>query len=120
MPYVDYTEDLGDDAGKSITWVLRQGETGRPYKGSRYADKTCHVFGTFGGATVSIRGSSDKRGGTDPDNAAWEGITSKDGDALSAIAASKLVVFSENPSFISPTIVDGDGTTAITITLTGI
>jgi len=72
--------DSADEA--TVTWVLTTADPNGAYVTpyGDYADRTLHVFGTFGGATVVLDGSLD--GGTNS-----EILTDPQGNAISKTAA---------------------------------
>lgn len=101
---------------KIITWgPLANTDTGLPLNVTNMADKTVHIFGTFGsGGSVTLQGSNDPRVITDPNNANWQTLTDPQGNAITKTSAS-LELLLENPRYIRPNVTAGDGTTAITV-----
>jgi hypothetical protein len=74
----------------------------------QHSDKSVQIGGTFGGATVTLKGSND--------GAAWHTLTDPLGNALSFTAAGlKMVV--EATRYIKPVVTGGDGTTAVDVHL---
>lgn len=43
---------------KQVNWSLGGADYGTPYEMPEYSDKTIHIAGTFGGATVTVYGSN--------------------------------------------------------------
>ena len=72
----------------------------------RYPDKTVHVTGTFGTATVTIQGSND---GTNFTN-----LVDPQGNALS-FTATGIEQILENPEYIRVNRTSGDGTTDVSV-----
>lgn len=87
---------VGDDG----QWVLL----------ARAADKSLHVFGTIGGATVSLQGSNE----TLPANPAELRDAGHSVIAITALPECRQVM--ENPLWIRPKITGGAGT-AVTVRL---
>lgn len=73
-------------------------DTGIAFEYSKHPTKTVHVIGTFGG-TVTIQGSNDPRGLTDPGSAVWTTLTADGTNALTFTAAGMKTIH-ENPRFI--------------------
>lgn len=94
-----------------VEWTgLLAGDDGAWRLLGHYNDKCLHVFGTFGGAIVTIEGSNEDT----PANPA--GLTDPTQTAIS-ISANAIKQVLENPLFIRPKITGGDGTTALTARL---
>jgi len=92
-------------------WTLGSGETGTAVVVPDKAEKTIHVFGTFGG-NVSVEGSLE----TDVATAAnFVVLTNSRGEALSALTATTLATVQENVYLLRP--VAGSGVSAITVRL---
>lgn len=88
------------------------GEVGEGIIIPRHADKSVHVKGTFGGATVNINGSNDI------DGAQYDVLDDALGNALSVGTGDKKIrQILVNPYLIRPEIIGGDGTTNLTVTL---
>lgn len=94
------------------TWsALANGEAGDKASLLAYADKTVQVFGTFGaGGSVTIQGSSD---GTN-----WATLTDNQGSDLTFTAAGIAMII-ENTRYIRPNCTAGDGTTSLSISISG-
>lgn len=86
------------------------GDSCTPIRLGVYSDRTVQVEGTFGGATVAIQGSND--------DVHYHTLTDPQGNALS-FSAGGLETVMELPYFLKPTVSAGDGTTNLTITLSG-
>lgn len=90
-----------------IEWTgLLQGDTGAWMETAHYGDKTLHVYGTYGGATVTLQGSNENT----PSNGF--ALTTPTG-ALSFTSNDGAQVL-ENPLHIRPVVTGGDGTTSLT------
>jgi len=95
-------------------WLaLGDDDTGKPLEVSTFSDKTVHMFGTIGGATISIEGSNDPRANpTHPSHASaqWQILTDPAGNIISTTADNKLEQILENPWWIRPITSGGSGT----------
>jgi len=91
------------------TWVLANGESGQILNAVGFNDKSVHVYGTFGGATVTMKGGNV--------NDATKFVTLKDkaGTDL-ALTAAGVNSLRDNVGFLQPVISGGSGS-AITIVL---
>lgn len=74
-----------------------------------FADKTVHVDGTFGGATVTLVGSND--------GITFFGLSDPQGAAIS-FAVAGLVAVLENPRYIKP-LLTGGAASSIDVMLVG-
>jgi hypothetical protein len=93
------------------TWVaVAAGDTCEPFVLSVYSDRVVQVEGTFGGASIALKGSNDATN--------YHTLTDPQGNALS-FTAGGLETVMELPYYIKPTITGGDGTTSLNITLSG-
>jgi hypothetical protein len=97
--------------------TLANGDVGEAYDSARYSDKTVQVFGTFGGATVTLQGSSDPRVETDLANAIWVTLTDTTETALALTSAGGASIL-QNYRWIRPSVAGGGGTTAIKVIVT--
>jgi len=110
-----YTEYVGVNQYKRgiiiVKWTgLLNGDTGIPYPGAFFPDKSVHIYGTLGaGGTIIIQGSNDQ------DLTTTNYITLNDpaNNALSFTAAGLKAVM-ENTFLIRPNVTAGDGTTNLT------
>lgn len=96
----------------SINWLLMgNADIGQMIECPFWMDKTIHLFGTFGGATVVLQGSNDPRCLLDPtgSTADWQTLRDPGGTALSMTAATLKSVL-ELPRFIRPQTSGGAGT----------
>ncbi len=109
-----------DDQGTVvITWSgLRNGDTGDWVRAGHFADKTVQVIVTAAGSgdKVAMQGS--------PDNGVTEGdLHDAQGGLISAVLTSTTIsdpeVISETPLWIRPEVTAGDGTTDLTVVVTG-
>lgn len=99
--------------GMLVVWTpLANGDTGAPFEGdgtADFADRTVQISGTFGAAgSVNFEGSNDA--------VSWFILTDPQGTAITKTAAA-LEVIEEGPRYMRPNVTNGDGTTAITVTL---
>lgn len=94
-----------------VQWTpLVVSDTCTPYMGATRPDKSVQVSGTFGGASVSIKGSNE----ADVGNPST--LTDNLGAALTFTTAGLRAIM-ENVRFLIPVITGGDETTNLTITL---
>lgn len=95
----------------TVEWTgLLQGDVGNWQLLGHYNDKCLHVYGTWGGATVTFEGSNEDT----PANQA--GLTDPTQTAISMTSNSIKQVL-ENPLYVRPKITGGDGTTSLTARL---
>jgi pyruvate/2-oxoacid:ferredoxin oxidoreductase alpha subunit len=93
------------------TWdSVAAGDTCTAFVLSVYSDRVVQVEGVFGGASVALQGSND--------GVNYHTLTDPQGNALS-FAAGGLETVMELPYYIKPLLSGGDGTTNLTITLSG-
>ena len=93
------------------TWgPVAAGDTCAPFVLSVYSDRVVQVEGVFGGASVALQGSNDGEN--------YHTLTDPQGNALS-FSAGGLETVMELPYYIKPAPSGGDGTTSLTITLSG-
>lgn len=95
------------------SWNLKAGDTAVPLLCPRYSDKSVHIFGTFGGASVTLQGTND------PALAVYGNIYDSAGTDITQAAAGKPWVILPNVYAIKPVITGGDGTTNLTIAIIG-
>lgn len=86
---------------KAIWEALGNATTGAAADMGAYADKTVQIVGTFGGATVTIQGSSDLTN--------WVTLNDTEGDPLAETSAGMFVIL-ENPAYIRAITSGGTGT----------
>ena len=94
------------------TWPLSNADgTGESISNAGAADRTVHMFGTWGSATVILEGTND------PDQGAGNWVTLHDltGAELTA-TADFIAMLAENTLFIRPVLSGGAGST-ITVAL---
>lgn len=93
----------------TASWALGNADTGVATDMHRWADRTVHVVGTFGGATVTIQGSND--------NVNWLTLNDNAGAALTfTVTGMKLIL--ENPLYVRA-ITSGGAGTALTVIIAG-
>lgn len=91
-----------------VEWLLNAGDTGQPFDGVAFPDKTVQMSGTFGGA-VTMQGSNDVVNASE-----WNGLTDPQGNSVSMTAAG-LEAIMENPYWIRPSA--AAGVSAVTVRL---
>lgn len=108
---------------REIKWTGLDGDdSGNAIDLPRFSDKTVHIFGTFGGATVTLYGSNDPKALVDKNagtlfgskTASWVALTETLGNNL-AVSAAALKIILEDPLYILPVVTAGDGTTSISV-----
>lgn len=101
-----------DGEGKTYIyeWDLTDDETGDSVSIAGAADRSVHIFGTFGGATVTIEGSNESESPTD-----FVGLNEQDSTAISATSKA-LFQIEQNVIHIRP-VVTGGTSSAIKIRL---
>lgn len=98
-----------------VSWALANGDSGVPFDGAAYADRSVQVLGTFGaGGNARIEGSLKETAA--PADADYATLTDPQGNALDVTAA-KIEAVSEMTRLIRPRVTAGDGTTAIVVYL---
>lgn len=100
----------GDIAGK---WNLKAGDTAAPLLCPRYSDKSVHIFGVWGGATVTLRG------GNDDQLAQFEDMYDPSAVSIVQSAAHAPWIVFPNVLALKPVISGGDGTTDLTVAIVG-
>lgn len=109
MATVSGSTIIDNDHQVTVTWALGNADTGVATNISRWADRTVHVLGTFGGATVTIQGSND--------NTNWVTLNDTGGSALTFTAAGMKII-AENPVYMRATTSGGAGT-AVSVIVRG-
>lgn len=100
---------LNDDAVRVSWGPLVQGDTCDAFSGlSEYADRSVQIKGTFGGATLAVKGSND--------GSNFETLTDPLGSAISR-TTDGLKQITEYTHLVNPVLTGGDGNTSITVTL---
>lgn len=89
---------LGDDGA----WLLL----------AHYGDKCLHVFGTWGGATLAFEGTNETGTPTNP-----APLSDPGGVVISLSSTTTIKQVLENPLYVRPRVVGGDGTTSLTARL---
>lgn len=122
----DFTHVLKDSQTVVITWSGLDGDdSGKAAQVGKYRDRTVEVHGTFGGATVTIYGTSDPRALTDraagtafgSKTASWKNYqdTTETSVTFTAAGSSQLL---QNFLYMLPVVTGGDGTTSLEIIVT--
>src|SRR3972149_6632201 len=94
-------------------WVaLLANEDGEWVALGAYSDKSVHVYSTFGGATVTLEGSSE-----DMPSATNAVSLTDPTQTLISITAKGMKQVLENPLYFRPKVTGGDGTTSLTVRL---
>jgi hypothetical protein len=90
-------------------WTLAQNDDGQPHRFASYSDRSVHVSGVFGGASVVFEGSND--GG-----ATWVTLSDPQGAALTFTAVG-LKQVDQISLLARPRVTGGDGTTNLQVNL---
>lgn len=106
MATVSGSTVIDNDHQVAVTWSLGNADTGVPSAISRWADRTVHVTGTFGGATVTMQGSND--------NTNWATLNDTSGSALT-FTATGMKLIGENPIYIRAITAGGAGTAVVVV-----
>lgn len=106
MATVSGSTVIDNDHQVAVTWALGNADTGVASNIKRWADRTVHVTGTFGGATVTIQGSND--------NVTFATLNDNTGAALTFTAAGLKVIL-ENPTYIRAVTSGGAGTAVVVV-----
>jgi hypothetical protein len=91
-------------------WVLGNADEGEWSPLPIMPDKSVHIFGTYGGATIVIQGSNEDGTPTAPVT-----LTDPQGNALSFTVTDRLEQILENPARIRPVTSGGTGTSLTVI-----
>jgi hypothetical protein len=92
-----------------VQWLaMGNADTGSGTEFGQYPDRTIGVYGTFGGATVTIQGSMD--------NSTWSTLNDYKGNALTYTAAG-ISLIAENPLYIRAITSGGSGSSINVIIL---
>lgn len=103
---VSDSNELNRAGTRRAEWdALTTGDDGQPIDWSEFADRSVQVYGTFGGATVTMQGSNDP--GPTPTN--WNTLTDLQGNAL-AFTAAGLEMIAEPTCWVRPVVTGGAGT----------
>jgi len=78
-----------------VEWQLASGETGQPFDGIEFPDKTVQMSGTFG-AAVTMEGSNDVTGA-----GVWNTLTDPLGNVIS-MTSGGIETILENPYWVRP------------------
>lgn len=95
-----------------ITWeTLTDADSGAAVDISAYTDMTVHSDGSYtGSGSITMQGSNN--------NVAWFSLTKPGGTAISLTADTVGAYIVEEPRYIRPTVVSGDGSTDIDVIVT--
>jgi hypothetical protein len=95
----------------TITWSALNGtDTGALVPGHGFNDKSVHVFGTFGGGTVTFKGGNVQ----DASNT----IALKDFSGTSiTFTSAGINSVRDNVAYVHPVVTGGDGSTNLTVVL---
>lgn len=107
MPTIEPVATATDTKYQTVKWEsLGSGDDGGAADVGKYPDRSLQITGTLGTAVPSFEGSMDK--------VTWFQLT---GDGATAIATLGMFWIWENPKFVRPKNVGGDGDTDITYQL---
>lgn len=90
--------------------ITTTNQTGDPAMVAPWGEVTVHVFGTFGGTTITIQGSND---GSNWDELHFKGTTT----AMALTSTTRIGAANEVPRFVRPSESGGDGTTDVDVIL---
>lgn len=100
----------------TIKWSLAANDVGQWLVLPRAADRSVHIYGTFGGATVVVEGTNEPEADGNVDANA-KTLSDPQGNPLSFTAGPALKAPVEMVRSIRVRVIGGDGTTAITAVL---
>lgn len=107
-PYFD--KKLRD--AQTITWFdVADGDDCLPFEYSKYSDKSFHIFGDFGGGSITIQGSNKVDAQEEPSNGEWVTLTDFTNSPL-VVTELTLKLIAQNPRFIR---VVPSGVTKVTV-----
>ena len=107
------THYLQNVAQVVVDWDnLSINDSGRYIGFSEFADRSVHIFGIIGGATVIIEGSNEIKNPTN-----WFTFTGSGGTLLSLTAIGIGHIILESGMWLRPRIVGGSGTTNVSVRL---
>ena len=93
----------GDGSTLRVVWTpVSEADTCAPVAMSDYADKSIHVFGTFGSGTVALHGSNDN-------GANYAALNDPGGTVIGIATAAKIKAVLENTEWIKPVTSGGTG-----------
>jgi hypothetical protein len=104
--YTQFSPQSGLPADQGVyivTWTMANGDTALPAQMAGFSDRSVHIFGTFGGATVALLSSND------PEMSDFEAALDMQGTAISATSA-KFDAIGPVSVYIKPTVTSGSGT----------
>ena len=110
IPYVVKHGKTGDGSASAqgtlvIVWEgLANGDTGQPYFGIDYPDKSVQIIGDFNSETITIQGSNDP----DTSGQTWTSLTDPQGNPIAKTSAAIEQIL-ENPHQIRPSISGSSG-----------
>ena len=110
MATVDETRSIRFGGANALfTWPdMAAGDDGRAVEYAEFPDRSVQFSGTFGGASVSLRGSND--------GINWQTLSDPVGGAICK-SVPALSAITEVTRFVRPVVSGGDATTSITCTL---
>lgn len=108
------TQSKGIRAGDIMgAWRLALGDTAQPLLCPRYSDKSVHIFGTWGGASVTLKGGNDEA------LAQFDDMYDPADVVITQTAARKPWIIFPNVYALKPVLSGGDGTTDLYIAIVG-
>lgn len=115
MPTRNATASQETPRSTAVQWTgLLLNDDGSWFLPEDRADRTIHVRGTFGGATVTFQGSNEPGPVATTTPASGVVLTDQAGAPLSFTAAGARVV-AEASRWVRPLVTGGDGTTSLTV-----
>ena len=108
MATIDPTVAKIRDGIARITWVLSDGDDGRPYEFIYLPDRTAHIFGVFGaGGEITLEGTNELIGAP-PAN--WVTLRDFDNNPI-VVTGNFMALIAENPGLVRPRVSAGTGVT---------
>jgi len=112
MATVNYTSVPSTSHGDNyrvVTWtpLTNTNVDGQPFQMPTFSDRTVHVLGTFGGATLTFQGSND--------GANWLTLVDPQGNALTWTTSDRLETCLDSPLHVRPLLSGGAGSSLTVI-----
>lgn len=111
MATVAYTKTEVPGGGYVVEWpAMANGDVGQAFEGAAAADRSVHIYGTFGtGGTAVLKGKNAS-------GATYTALTDPQGNAISKTAEAVETV-TEITRYVRPEITAGDGSTALSVAM---
>lgn len=88
-------------------WQMTTGDTAEPLICPRFSDKSIHMFGTWGGGSVTLKGTND------PTLVSYDDIYDYAGDVITQTAAASPWIILPNVYALKPVLTGGSGVSLV-------